>query len=84
MKQKSIDREIRDIGNKLPFGAKNEIAKVTGISNQTVNKFFQGHKVRPKFATKILNAAIKHIDEAIEVEKGVQELSNKLNQNKAL
>lgn len=45
------------LGNELPHGAKKKISKITGISQQTLNKFFKTGVAGVEVTAKILEAS---------------------------
>jgi len=49
--------KVIELGKKLPWGAKKEISKRTGITEKTVSLFFRGSNTRYDNSLKILKEA---------------------------
>ena len=61
--------KIIGIGQELPQGAKKNIAKTTGISEQTICKFFKTGTAKPETASKILEASKPFLEHTKELKK---------------
>ena len=64
---------IINIGNNLPYGAKKEIAKVTGLTQQTINNFFKVGKASPENTQKILEASNPYFEQNKDLQKKYQD-----------
>jgi DNA invertase Pin-like site-specific DNA recombinase len=51
------EEKIIDMGTKLPHGSKKRIAKLSGISVQTVVNFFKTGTAKPETSLKIIETA---------------------------
>ncbi|GIZ14228.1 hypothetical protein [Capnocytophaga catalasegens] len=74
--------KIITLGKKLPYGAKKEIAKRLGFSEQTIVNFFKTGKARPKNALKIIEITKVIYDESQEIINKQNEILNSLNNRK--
>lgn len=66
-----INEKIRELGQKLPRGYKNKIAKITSLSPNTVGNVFKGFSVRGKTLLLVLNAYDKVHKEEIAKEEEI-------------
>lgn len=64
------------LGNELPHGAKKKISKITGISEQTINKFFKTGVAGVEVTAKILEASKPFAEKYKEVLKAQNEFVN--------
>lgn len=64
------------LGNELPHGAKKKISKITGISEQTICKFFKTGVAGVEITAKILEASKPFAEKHKEVLKAQNEFVN--------
>lgn len=70
---------IIELGKYLPHGSKKEIARLSGISQATICKYFQGATVRPDIGIKIIKASEQFVkmanDTKAETERYIKSLT---------
>lgn len=70
------NKNIIDIGKKLPFGAKKKIAKKAGLHYNTVVGYFSGRPTSYHTEILILNNASEYLKLVKELEENRQKLLN--------
>lgn len=70
--------QIIAMGKNLPRGAKKEVAKLTGLAEQTIIRFFKTGKASPENALKIIEHAQPFYKQRQEVIRKQQELLQEL------
>ena len=72
--------DIKEIRKKLPIGSINKIAEKTGASVGTINRFFEGKKIKPDVQLSILKATTEIIKNHKEKkENALKELNEVIN-----
>lgn len=70
--------QIITMGKNLPRGAKKEVAKLTGLTEQTIVRFFKTGKATPENALKIIEYAKPFYDQRREVVRKRNEILGRL------
>jgi hypothetical protein len=73
---KTAQKSNIKLGKELPHGAKKKIAEITGISQQTINKFFKTGVAGVEVTAKILEASKPFAEKYKEVLKAKNEFVN--------
>ena len=74
--------QILTMGRNLPRGAKKEVAKLTGLTEQTIVKFFKTGTASPENALKIIEHAKPYYEQRQEVIKKKNQLLEQLGNEK--
>lgn len=69
-------KKIIELGTKLPYGSKNKIAQLSGISIQTVVKFFKTGNAKPETSLKLLETAKPFVETYKKLREAKLELLN--------
>lgn len=70
--------QIIAMGKNLPRGAKKEVAKLTGLTEQTIIRFFKTGKATPENTLKIIEHAKPFYDQRKEVIRKRNEILEQL------